>query len=198
MKYNFIYFLILLVILISCSENRYRKTDSDKKSIPDFTDWQKKVVWYQIFPDRFCNGDTSNDPKLIDQKGCWPHELIEPWQVHPWNSDWYELQPYEKENREDIWYNTTRRRYGGDIQGIINKLDYLNDLGITGIYLNPVFVAPSHHKYDIAYYHHIDPTFGPDPEGDKKIIANEIPDDPSTWKWTSADSLALKTNRRSS
>jgi len=183
---------IFLVLLISCSETNKRKTLVEEKINFGFSDWHKQVVWYQIFPDRFCNGDTTNDPKLTDQKGCWPHELIEPWQVHPWNSDWYELQPYEKKNGKDIWYNTTRRRYGGDIQGIINKLDYLKDLGITALYLNPVFVAPSHHKYDIAYYHHIDPTFGPDPEGDKKIIANEIPDDPLTWIWTSADSLALK------
>lgn len=183
---------IFLVLIISCTEKNKRKTVVEEKINSGFSDWQKQVVWYQIFPDRFCNGDTTNDPKLIDQKGCWPHELIEPWQVHPWNSDWYELQPYEKENGKDIWYNTTRRRYGGDLQGIINKLDYLKDLGITALYLNPVFVAHSHHKYDIAYYHHIDPTFGPDPDGDKKIIANEIPDDPSTWKWTSADSLALK------
>ncbi len=192
MKSNFIYYLFFLVLLISCSENPERKTDNKDKNKSNFSDWSKQVVWYQIFPDRFCNGDTTNDPKLTDQKGCWPHELIEPWQVHPWNSDWYELQPYEKETGEDIWYNTTRRRYGGDLQGIINKLDYLNDLGIKALYLNPVFVAPSHHKYDIAYYHHIDPTFGPDPEGDKIIIENETPDDPSTWKWTSADSLALK------
>ena len=183
---------IFLVLMISCSEKNKRKTLVGEEINSCFSDWPKQVVWYQIFPDRFCNGDTANDPKLIDQKGCWPHELIEPWQVHPWSSDWYELQAYEKENGEDLWYNISRRRYGGDIQGIINKLDYLKDLGITALYLNPVFMAPSLHKYDIAYYHHIDPTFGPNPEEDKKIIENEIPDDPSTWKWTSADSLALK------
>ncbi len=154
-------------------------------------EWSKGIVWYQIFPERFRNGDAFNDPTLEDQKGCWPHDSLRPWEVHPWGSDWYKLQPYEKSNGNDIWYNITRRRYGGDLQGIIDKLNYLSDLGIGAIYLNPVFVAPSHHKYDIAYYHHIEPTFGPDPKGDWKIIQSEIPDDPSTWKWTRADSLAL-------
>lgn len=154
--------------------------------------WAKEVVWYQIFPERFCNGDTTNDPTYADIQGAWPHDTALPWQVHRWTSDWYELQPYEKENGKDIWYNLSRRRYGGDLQGIINKLDYLKDLGIGAIYLNPVFMSPSLHKYDEACYHHIDPTFGPDPEGDRKLMETEIPDDPSTWVWTSADSLMLK------
>jgi glycosidase len=58
--------------------------------------------------------------------------------------------------------------------------------------MNPVFDAPSLHKYDGASYHHIDPNFGPDPEGDRKLIATENPLDPETWVWTSADELALK------
>ncbi|MGE5498709.1 MAG: glycoside hydrolase family 13 protein [Syntrophothermus sp.] len=112
--------------------------------------------------------------------------------MHPWTSDWYKLQPWEKKNGRDIWFNIQRRRYGGDLQGILDKLDYLQDLGVTAIYLNPVFEAPSLHKYDGATYHHIDPNFGPDPDGDRKIIASETPDDPSSWKWTSADRLILK------
>ena len=84
------------------------------------------------------------------------------------------------------------RRYGGDIQGIIDHLDYLKDLGIGAIYLNPVFDAASLHKYDGSTYHHIDVNFGPDPAGDKKLIKTEIADDPKTWKWTSADKLFLK------
>jgi glycosidase len=154
--------------------------------------WAKSAVWYQIFPERFRNGDKSNDPKLENIKGSWPHDSTSPWQIHPWTSDWYELQTYEKKNGKDIWFNIQRRRYGGDIQGIFVKLDYLQDLGVNAIYLNPVFDAPSLHKYDGATYHHIDPNFGPDPEGDRKIIASETPDDPSTWQWTSADKLMLK------
>ena len=154
--------------------------------------WAKKVVWYQIFPERFRNGDVRNDPTIKDIEGAYPHDATSPWQIHPWTSDWYELQPYEKQNGKDIWFNLQRRRYGGDLQGIIDKLDYIQDLGITAIYLNPIFEAPSLHKYDGATFHHVDPNFGPDPNGDREVIKKEIPDDPSTWIWTSADKSFLE------
>jgi len=154
--------------------------------------WAKTVVWYQIFPERFRNGDPNNDPKLEDIQGSYPHDQTSPWQIHPWISDWYELQPYEKRNGKSIWFNIQRRRYGGDLQGILDKLDYLSDLGIGALYLNPVFESPSSHKYDGATYHHIDPNFGPDPAGDRRLIAQEVPHDPSTWTWTAADKLMLK------
>ncbi|QOJ28156.1 MAG: alpha-amylase [Ignavibacteriales bacterium] len=154
--------------------------------------WAKKAVWYQIFPERFRNGDTSNDPKVENIRGSYPHDAESPWQIHPWGSDWYQLQPYEKLNGNNIWFNIQRRRYGGDLQGILDKLPYLKELGITALYLNPVFEAPSHHKYDGATYHHVDPNFGPDPEGDRKLIENEDWNDPKTWVWTKADLLMLQ------
>ena len=154
-------------------------------------EWAKHVIWYQIFPERFRNGDPTNDPTVEDIKGSWPHDFTSPWKIHPWTSDWYELKPYEQLNGKNIWFNIQRRRYGGDLEGIIEKLDYLQDLGITALYLNPVFMAPSMHKYDGSTYHHIDPTFGPDPIGDRRIIESETFDDPATWRWTAADSLML-------
>ena len=78
------------------------------------------------------------------------------------------------------------------MQGILDKLDYLEELGINAIYLNPINDPPSMHKFDARNYRHIDIHFGPDPEGDKKIIASEDPLDPGTWQWTSADQLFLK------
>ena len=160
---------------------------------PDFTpEWSKGVVWYQIFPERFSNGDPHNDPRVSDQQGAYPFDDTSAFQVHPWTSDWYRLQPYEQQNGRDVWYNIQRRRYGGDLQGILNKLDYLQQLGVNALYLTPVFWSPSAHKYDALCYHHIDPTFGPDPEGDKKLLATENPLDPASWVWTSADLLALK------
>ncbi|HQZ24668.1 MAG TPA: glycoside hydrolase family 13 protein [Flavobacterium sp.] len=159
----------------------------------DFTPtWSKGVVWYQIFPDRFYNGDPSNDPKVTDQDGAYPFDSTSDFQIHPWTSDWYELQPYEQKNGKDVFYNIQRRRYGGDLQGVIDKLDYLQSLGINAIYMNPIFWAPSSHKYDALCYHHVDPSFGPDPEGDKKMILNEDPLNPEKWVWTKADLLALK------
>lgn len=201
-NFSSFYSIILIISLLNIPMNsKDKKTGVEKsnsrqlpaKSETDFVpQWAKKVIWYQIFPERFRNGDPSNDPRIENLKGAWPYDISSPWQIHPWTSDWYELQPYEKENGKNIWFNMQRRRYGGDIQGIIDKLEYLQELGVTALYLNPVFESPSLHKYDGATYHHIDPNFGPDPDGDRKIISSEVFDDPSTWKWTSADKLFLK------
>ena len=155
-------------------------------------DWARGITWYQILPERFRNGDPNNTPKAADQKYAWPHDHTSPLERHPWGSDWYRLQPYERRNGRDIWFNLQRRRYGGDLLGIIDKLDYLQDLGVGALYLNPVFEAPSHHKYDAVGYHHVDPSFGPDPDGDRALMAREAPHDSSTWNWTSADELLLQ------
>jgi len=155
-------------------------------------EWAKKAVWYQIFPERFWNGDPGNDPKVEDIKGSWPPGPIKEWRISPWTSDWYALQPWEAKDDRGFYYHVQRRRYGGDLQGVLDKLDYLTELGINAIYFNPIFESPSLHKYDATYYHHVDNNFGPDPEGDRAIWAQEDPADPSTWKWTAADRLFLK------
>ncbi|MSP64470.1 MAG: alpha-amylase [Ignavibacteria bacterium] len=159
-----------------------------KYSVPD---WSKEAVWYQIFPERFRNGDTSNDPTIETLTGSWPHDEQTNWKVSPWTSDWYKLQPWEVDGK-GFYYHGQLRRYGGDLQGIIDKLDYLQKLGVTSIYLNPIFESPSLHKYDAKMYHHVENNFGPDPKSDKIIWENEDPSSPSTWKWTSADKLFLK------
>lgn len=163
--------------------------DASQEFVPQ---WAKKAVWYQIFPERFRNGDPSNDPTVADIAGADPAEPPKAWKIHPWGSDWYALQDYEKANGQShIATHLLRRRYGGDLQGVIDKLDYLSELGINAIYLNPIFDSPSLHKYDSASYHHVDPNFGPDPEGDRALMAKENPIDPSTWVWTKADELVL-------
>lgn len=100
-------------------------------------DWVKHTVWYQIFPERFANGDTSNDPAG----------------TLPWGS--------KLPNREDF--------FGGDLQGVMDHLDYLEELGITGIYFCPIFKAASNHKYDTVDYFEIDSAFG-DKELFKKLV----------------------------
>ena len=184
--------ILSLFLFIGCNQSD-KKSKQSLKNEEFVPKWAKSVVWYQIFPERFRDGDTSNNPTLADIKGADPQELPKSWEIHPWGSDWYKLQEYEIKNGEpEMWKHLLRRRYGGDLQGIIDKLDYLQDLGITAIYLNPIFQSPSLHKYDGESYHHIDPNFGPDPEGDRKLIATENPIDSSTWVWTSADELVLK------
>jgi glycosidase len=153
--------------------------------------WAKEAIWYQIFPDRFRNGDETNDPRVEDIMGSWPHETPKEWHVSSWTGDWYELQPWERTDSKGFYYRVQQRRYGGDLQGVLDRLEYLRDLGVNAIYFNPIFESPSLHKYDATMFHHIDNNFGPDPEGDRRIWASEDPADPSTWKWTSADRLFL-------
>lgn len=159
--------------------------------VSNVPEWSKHVVWYQIFPERFRNGDPANDPTVEDQLGAWPNERTQGWHTSPWTSDWYQLQPWEKMDNKGFYYHVQQRRYGGDLQGVIDKLDYLKSLGISALYFTPLFQSPSVHKYDATMYHHIDKNFGPDPNGDKKIWTTENSEDPSTWKWTSADRLFL-------
>lgn len=150
-------------------------------------EWAQKAVWYQIFVERFHNGDPTNDPTLETIKGSWPHVQPDGWKVTPWTHDWYEQEDWAKEADLDFYTSVQLRRYGGDLNGVIQKLPYLADLGITAIYFNPLNDAPSLHKFDARHYHHIDVNFGSDPEGDLAAIATEDPADPSTWVWTMAD-----------
>ncbi len=154
-------------------------------------EWAEDAVWYQIFPERFRNGDPSNDPTRDSLE--LPLRPSGKWHISPWTGDWYERADWEKELGPDFYGDGVfERRYGGDLQGILGKLDYLSDLGINAIYLNPVFKARSLHRYDGDGFHHIDPHLGPDPAGDATIIAKENPADPSTWRWTAADRLFLR------
>ena len=113
--------------------------------IPGFSSptWTKGAVMYQIFVDRFCNGDETNDVLSGEYyyNGTFSRKV-----------DRWEQYPDPKQDYAEF--------YGGDLQGVINKLDYLRDLGIDAIYLNPIFVSPSSHKYDTQDYDHIDPHFG--------------------------------------
>ncbi|MBN2365202.1 MAG: alpha-amylase [Calditrichaeota bacterium] len=181
---SILFFIVLWVLCpdVLISQSRHESI------IPS---WTKEAVWYQIFPERFRNGDPANDPVLSEVASTWPYLSPPGWQIHPWTSDWYKLQPWEAATAEDFYTIAGARRYGGDLQGVLDMLDYLTDLGITAIYFNPLFESPSHHKYDATFYHHIDDNFGPDPGGDSKIWQLENPADASTWQWTSADSLFL-------
>lgn len=156
------------------------------KNVPG---WSEGVTWYQIFPERFRNGDPSNDPTRESLE--WPIRPGATWEVSDWTADWYSRQGWEKSMGDSFYSSVLDRRYGGDMQGVIDQLDYLKGLGITALYFNPVFYARSLHKYDGNSFHHIDPFFGPDPAGDFQLMLSETAD-PETWHWTAADKLFLE------
>lgn len=105
--------------------------------------WAKGAVMYQIFVERFYNGDKTND--VITNEYSYNGRNV----VH---EDKWSAYPDPEHDYAKF--------YGGDLQGVIDKLDYLKELGIEAIYFNPLFVSPSCHKYDIQDYDHIDPHFG--------------------------------------
>ena len=157
--------------------------------------WAADAVFYQVFTERFANGDPKNDPTRESLES--PDSVPKNWKISPWTGDWYARADWERERGPNFFENGVfDRRYGGDLQGVINKLDYLAGLGINTIYFNPVFYARSLHKYDGSSFHHIDPYFGPDPAGDLKIMAGET-SDPATWQWTAADKLFLEVLKQS-
>lgn len=163
------------------------KTKATKSRVPD---WVNDAVFYQLFPERFRNGDTSNDPDRQSLED--PNWVPANWQLTPWTADWYSRAEWERQSGPSFYENGVfNRRCGGDLQGVLDQLDYLKKLGVNCIYFNPVFFARSLHKYDGNSFHHIDPHFGPDPKGDFALMASETPD-PKSWHWTAADKLFLK------
>ncbi len=92
-----IFIIIIFLFLANCT-NQNNNQKIEEVNMDEFVPrWAKKVIWYQIFPDRFRNGDKSNDPTVESIEGSWPHDHTSPWQVHPWNADWYKMQPWEIE-----------------------------------------------------------------------------------------------------
>lgn len=151
-------------------------------------DWAADQVWYQIFPERFRNGSPASDPVAEDVS---PDGPVPGWSIVPWGREWYALGDWEKA-QGGFFPAVFLRRHGGDLEGIRRKLPYLRDLGVTALYLNPVFRAPSLHKYDATALHHVDPSFGPDREGDlAALAAARETEDPATWIWTAADRALL-------
>ena len=139
-------------------------------------DWAKHAIWYQVFLDRFRNGDASNDRQP----------------VRPWTSDWFTPSEWEGKDGQTFYkFFVFDRQYGGDIAGLEEKLPYLKDLGVNAIYLNPIFKAESNHKYNSESYVHVDDHFGTLGDYDA-VVATEDHNDPSTWKWTESDKRFLK------
>jgi glycosidase len=124
---------------------------------PGFTtpDWMKEAVIYQLFPDRFYDGQQGNNPRPNDPTVYNNPVLVKAWDDLP---EGY-CRAYEDFACEEDPLG--RDFFGGDLKGVREKLDYLEDLGVTAIYFNPIFKAPSNHLYDTTDYYQIDPYFGP-------------------------------------
>ncbi len=138
---------------------------------PGFTTpaWMRSAVMYQIFPDRFRNGNVKNDPKTGDVRYDDP-ALKLPWNTKPEGycrgyDDRNTNCPWRFDNHPPAWSPTIesprgRDYMGGDLQGVTDELDYLKSLGVTAIYFNPIFASKSNHGYDTADYRQINPYFG--------------------------------------
>ena len=135
--------------------------------IPDFKtpDWAKGAIMYQIFVDRFCRGDGSND--VLDDEYIYlgvPCIRTTNWSQYPSNFD--------------VGYF-----YGGDLQGVMDKLDYLKSLGVEAIYFNPIFVSPSNHKYDAQDYEHVDPHYAKIVNDGGELVDSEAEDNLKATKY---------------
>ena len=126
--------------------------------VPGFStpDWAKGAVMYQIYTDRFYNGDKSNDVETKEYFYIGDYSTkVTDWDKYPAAMG-------------------VREFYGGDLQGVIDKLDYLQDLGVEVLYFNPLFVSPSNHKYDIQDYDYIDPHFGAIVEDGGEVLSSGV------------------------
>jgi len=144
-------------------------------------EWAKDAAWYQVFVERFRNGEPSNDPGE-----AWYENRL------PWTADWWDthVEHGEQPGAQNFYGgagNVWKRRFGGDLQGVREKLPYLRRLGVNALYLNPVFEADSAHKYDTADFRHIDDNFGV--KGDLPIAGET--EDPATWRWSASDKVFL-------
>ena len=113
--------------------------------------WARDAVYYYIYPERFRNGDRRNDPKPgVDRFHDQAVEFHADWNDRPY-------RPHSGDGSDDQYSNDF---FGGDLAGIVEKLDYIRSVGANTLYITPLFTAASNHKYDTADYKHIDPHFG--------------------------------------
>lgn len=155
----------------------YKKSEDESTFYIPY--WSREAIWYNIFPDRFYNGDVYNDP-IFNEFGAnrfkknknyenkfvkdykWNYSEDAPeFERNRWTSDFSDRTSWEAKLESNIDYSLKyARMYGGDIKGIKEKIPYLKELGITAIWLNPVFYSYQNHKYGANDFRHISPDFG--------------------------------------
>lgn len=128
---------------------RFRLTvHAREAAVPD---WAQEAVWYYVFPERFRNGDPSNDPRPeFDPSRPGAREIHRDWNERP-------FRPGSGDGSDGRGGNDF---FGGDLAGITEKLDHMADLGVNALYMTPIFTATSNHKYDTGDYRNVDPAFG--------------------------------------
>ena len=140
--------------LTAAGLTRYTPTDAtDFKILARYQApaWVQDAVFYQIFPDRFADGEPANNVRDSEYEAYGQPVVARPWGERP--------RPHSKSGGVEF--------FGGDLQGILQRLAYLEDLGVSALYLTPIFTAPSNHKYDVADYKAVDIHCG----GDEALIA---------------------------
>jgi len=155
-------------------------TTSKDIQLFDVPNWAKEAIWYNIFPDRFYNGNHYNDPIfnefgpeafkpnrlheqnfIEDYKWEKSNNVISQFDRNRWTADFREQVVWEKLGEREIDYSLKyARMYGGDLQGIKEKIPYMKELGINAVWLNPVFFSYQNHKYGANDFRHISPDFG--------------------------------------
>ena len=167
---------------LSYSKPKRLVVNTTSKDIQLFNvpNWAKESVWYNIFPDRFYNGNHYNDPifnefgpeafkpnRLHEQNFVeeykWEksNNVISHFDRNRWTADFKEQVIWEKLGEREIDYSLKyARMYGGDLQGIKKKIPYMKELGINAVWLNPVFFSYQNHKYGANDFRHISPDFG--------------------------------------
>ncbi len=177
-------------------DSQSHQTDSwemflDRKDHVQVPMWAKDAIWYQIMVDRFRDGSEQNnmehlnDPFKTNWTSMWKadHMVLQPWEQHEGAT------LFTADGNENVMPDIYERMYGGDLQGVIEKLDYLADLGVNAIYFNPIFQAPSHHKYDGEVYHHIDDSYGVAGSFAKSIESEDPAAGP--WEFNGSDQVFL-------
>ena len=167
---------------LSYSKPKRLVVNTTSKDIQLFNvpNWAKEAIWYNIFPDRFYNGNHYNDPifnefgpeafkpnRLHEQNFVeeykWEksNNVISHFDRNRWTADFKEQVIWEKLGEREIDYSLKyARMYGGDLQGIKEKIPYMKELGINAVWLNPVFFSYQNHKYGANDFRHISPDFG--------------------------------------
>lgn len=170
------YYFEILSGQVQCYYDRYGVSREIRENYffritPGFStpDWAKGAVMYQIMVDRFCNGDESAD--VLD-------------------GEYFYIHTHSKRVPKEQWDKcpenfSVGEFYGGDLEGVRSKLDYLSALGVEVLYFNPLFVSPSNHKYDIQDYDHIDPHFARIIEDEGELLAEGEQDNRKATRYCS-------------